>query len=480
MIGRFLNAFARRCRLCPGLWVLWLALLGGGPVALAQTTNTVVTNTMGLGVTVTPSPATLLEALTYTLSVTNFYPTPLTGATVTNTMPDGVLLLTATNDLGNNVVTNGNNVVFFLTPLTNLQVVTCTVVVQPTALGSLTNIATVGQTRIFFGSNPPPVTNITTTFAGHVDLQATLTGPTGGILVNDRLQYQVAVTNLGPDDASGVVVSNTLPAGTILLGISPATTVATVDGQSVVVRFDTLVAGTGQQFALDLQPTNSGLLSLTAVVGADGFIDDNSADNSKTLLLFVSAPVAGQVTATIVSPQQFNPQTGLMEQMVRLTNGGTNDVPNVRLVISGLTNQLVNAGGTNGSDPFVVLGTALGAGQSVDLLLELFVPQRVPVADPTLQPFTVLASVPPLPNGSGPVTNRFTLLPSGRVLVEFSSVPGHRYAVIYGDSATNTIVSLPAIVAPADVTQWFDYGPPRTAIPPSNAPVRLYRVVELP
>ena len=484
MIGRFLHALARR-RFSPGLWLLLLTLCGGAPV-LAQTTNTVITNTMTLGVTAAPSPVTLLQTLTYALSVTNFYPNLLTGATVTNTLSTNVSLFSASNSFGS--VTNlGSNVVFFLASLTNQQVVTLTVVVQPKTIGQLTNITSVGQTLIFFGTNPPPVTNITAAYAGHMDLKTAVTGPTGLLLLPyDQVQYRLAVTNAGPDPVSGAVLNITLPSGAILLGITPASTLATTqtttNGQVVSVPLSPLAAGVFQQLALKLQLTNSGLQSLTAVADASGYIEDYFNDNTRTLVIVVGTPLATQLTATNLSAQLFNPQTGLMEQVVRVTNIGTNAAPDVRLVVSGLTNWLVNAVGTNGTSPFVTLGTALGPQESIDLVLELYVPQRQPVANPGLSALATILNVLPLPTGTALGTNRLTRLASGRMLVEFPSVAGHTYAVIYSDNArfTNAVAVRPTIVAPANVTQWLDYGPPKTIAAPSNASVRFYRVLELP
>jgi uncharacterized repeat protein (TIGR01451 family) len=483
VIGRFLHAFDHH-RLCPGLWLLLLTLCGGAP-ALAQTTNTVITNTMTLGVTAAPSPVTLLQTLTYTLSVTNFYPNLLTGATVTNTLSTNVSLFSASNSLGS--VTNlGSNVVFFLASLTNQQVVTLTVVVQPKTIGPLTNITSVGQTLIFFGTNPPPITNITAAYAGHMDLQTAVSGPTAGLLPYDQVQYQLAVTNAGPDPVSGAVLKIALPSSAILLGITPASTLATTqttaNGQVVSVPLSPLAAGVFQQLALNLQLTNSGAQSLTAVADNSDYIDDHPGDNTRTLGIVVGAPLATQLTATLLSPQQFNPQTGLMEQVVRVTNTGTNAAPDVRLVVSGLTNRLANAVGTNGISPFVTLGTALGPQESIDLVLELYVPQRQPVANPGLTALATTLNVLPLPTGTALGTYRLAQLASGHMLLEFPSVAGHTYAVIYSDNAhfTNVIAARPNIVAPANVTQWLDSGPPKTVAAPGNTPMRFYRVLELP
>jgi uncharacterized repeat protein (TIGR01451 family) len=45
---------------------------------------------------------------------------------------------------------------------------------------------------------------------GSSDLVVTKTGP-GGAVPGDRITYTITVDNLGPSDASGVVVTDTLP-----------------------------------------------------------------------------------------------------------------------------------------------------------------------------------------------------------------------------------------------------------------------------
>jgi hypothetical protein len=65
------------------------------------------------------------------------------------------------------------------------------------------------------------------------------------------------------------------------------------------------------------------------------------------------------------------------------------------------------------------------------------------------------------------------------VLIEFQSIPGHTYSVLYSDdsSFTNTLVAQPSIVAPADRTQWIDDGPPKTISAPTNVSSRFYQVL---
>jgi len=71
---------------------------------------------------------------------------------------------------------------------------------------------------------------------------------------------------------------------------------------------------------------------------------------------------------------------------------------------------------------------------------------------------------------------------NGMVLIEFPSVSGTSYTVVYSDnlSFTNWQIAPPSIVAPANRTQWMDYGPPTTTNAPASASTRFYRVFQNP
>ena len=110
--------------------------------------------------------------------------------------------------------------------------------------------------------------------------------------------------------------------------------------------------------------------------------------------------------------------------------------------------------------------------------------------DPSRQPFTnglfVVAYMPTNVVISGtsnavPVTlfedNRSV---PPRMVLEWPSVIGKTYLVIYSSvvDPTNWNVATPSIKATANVTQWYDDGPPKTASPPLDTPARYYRVIQ--
>ena len=169
-----------------------------------------------------------------------------------------------------------------------------------------------------------------------------------------------------------------------------------------------------------------------------------------------------------------------MTQTIGLTNVGTTEISSARVFVAGLTNQLFNTVGTNNGNPFVVYGGTLMPNQSGNLLLEYFIPTRLPVANPALS-----AAEVPRVNLIAPGGAPFNIalvrnLPSGSLLIEFPSVPGRSYTVLYSDNAslTNALAAQPPIVAPADRVQWIDAGPPKTVSTPASVTSRYYRVLQ--
>jgi hypothetical protein len=73
------------------------------------------------------------------------------------------------------------------------------------------------------------------------------------------------------------------------------------------------------------------------------------------------------------------------------------------------------------------------------------------------------------------------LSPEG-VLLEFPSIEGHTYTVLYrdGSSLGEERAAQPFIVAPGDRVQWLDVGPPKTVRKPASVGARFYRVIQNP
>jgi uncharacterized repeat protein (TIGR01451 family) len=296
-------------------------------------------------------------------------------------------------------------------------------------------------------------------------------------IANDWVTYAVTVTNLGPATATGVVVSNMLSTDLLFPAGQPFASNMTFD-------VGTLSNGMSAIYQFTVQPTNAGLFTLSANVSAPNNQDTNSANNQATVNLYVTNYLA-TLEAGTNSGQSLNLQDGLLEQTLVVTNPGAGAAPAVRVVVTGLTNQLYNAGGINNGSPFVVCPAPLaGNNGRVQLRLQYALRNAFAFTNGQLQAYAVPASVlnyTPLP-AAGRSTNlnfsRTVKTGDGDLLLEFPATAGLSYTVVYSDNVlfSNAMIALPVITAPANRVQWLDYGPPATLSAPTNSSARFYRV----
>ena len=454
------------------LALLAMVLLAGGLRADAQ-----------FGLSVVPSSSSVLvsNSLTYTINVTNLTqePAPL-NALVTNFLPSSVLPLTGTTNSQITVTNYGSVVVFSISNFVINGTAQLSLVVQPTAAGLITNTVTVFSIG-FIGATNSAVVQVTNPVPTFADLGVVVAGPSQPAVTNDWMTYFVTASNAGPSTATGVLLTNTLPPGVILLGAKPAN--YTASASNLIFNLGSLAAGVGTNFQFTIQPTNVGPLTLSASIGS-GVQDTNLANNFAATNIIVTNYLAGQLTVFTNSVQAYNPQNGLIEQSIMLSNAGPSSVASARVVVTGLTNQLANAVGTNASSPFVVFGSNLNPGQSVLLLLQYYLPTRspFPFSNSQLHAFEVPQTVFPAPSASGVNTNlgitRILKLPNGNMLIEWPSVTNRTYTVVYSDNVlfSNAMVAPPSITAMGTRLQWVDYGPPTTVSAPKNSSNRFYRV----
>jgi len=459
------------------IWVtLAASLLAGGLRADAQ----------GFGFSVTDSANSILvnNSVTYTINVTNLTNISLSDALVTNLLPSSVQPLSVTYSQGT-YVTYGSVVVFDLGAFGIGGIAQLSLTVQPTAAGFITNTVTLTSISVTNTASTNVVVQATNAVI-QADLGVALAGPVQAVITNDWTAYGVTVTNLGPDAAPNVILTNTLPSGVILLGVSPSSQTYSVVSSNLIFNLGTLASGGYVNLQFAIEPTNAGVLSLSASVGAAGVLDPNLTNNTASSNVTVITYLSGTLVAVTNSPQTTDLQNGLEEQSILLTNTGSTNVPAARIVVTGLAKQLFNAVGTNNGSPYVYYSAGLTAGQSATLLLQYAPRGLFPFTNGQLQAYAV-----PLPNWTPPAatgtsTNvnitRIVKLTSGNMLVEFPATLGRNYTVVYSDNVlfSNAMVAPPSITAPANEVQWIDYGPPTTVSAPANSTVRFYRVMQNP
>jgi len=452
--------------------------LKSGLLALAMTVACSRAGAQAFGLSVIPSANSLLvsNSLTYTINVTNLTSLGLSDVWITNSFsaPFQYVTSSASQPLAG-VLTNATSVQFDLGPLSVGNIVQVLLTVQPNAAGAFTNSVVVAVPATIYATSTNSVVQVTNVLV-LADLGVTIIGPGQAVVTNDFMTYGVTVSNLGPSDAPNVILTNTLPPGVI--PISPA--------NPTTFNLGTVTNGGSASFLFTVEPTNAGVLPFSASVGSPVVQDPNLTNNTASTNITVINYLSGPLAVATNSSQAYNPQNGLVEQFVIVTNNTNYTADAVRVIVAGLTptNWLFNAVGTNSGNPFVYYSTNLAAGQSVSLLLQYAANAYFPFTNGQLQAFAV-----PLPNWTPPpatpgtnIISRIVELANGDMLIEWPSTLGQTYTVVYSDNIqfSNAMIAPPSIVAPANRTQWIDYGPPTTTSAPTNASARFYRVLQNP
>jgi hypothetical protein len=243
----------------------------------------------------------------------------------------------------------------------------------------------------------------------------------------------------------------------------------------ILVSFAVIIAIVAVPYSPVVFPA-AGVLFLDGLAADDGGLTSTSAP--------VNVTVRDQPPLSIVEAIRFNPQTGLFEQTVRVSNPTDSTFDGVRIYIHGLTNTIhvYNASGVTNGVPYVQSSASVPPGGSVDFVIEYYVTSGGLVPDPNL----VVTLVAPDPGGTatllgtGVHINRGIMLPNWTYLIEFATIANRQYVVEYSsDLKTWKQTQQPPITGNGSWVQWIDNGQPKTDSLPSSVNCRYYRVILL-
>ena len=296
-----------------------------------------------LAVTKSDSPDPVVEgqSLTYTIVVTNNGPATANNVTLVDPLDQQVTYVSATPTQGSCSESMGT-VTCSLGAMANGATATVTLVVTapvPAGQQDISNTATVSGDENDPDSGNNSDTELTIVVPegpATADLAVTKSGSPDEVLSGGgTLTYTITVTNNGPDPATGVTMSDTLPDG---------------------VTFESVSTNTGQ---CDAQPDGNGVLdctigtlaasgtaTITIVVVPDAVMEPDTITNTVVVSGSEDDPNAGNDSATadnIVNPPASDmsvaisatPGSPLIENQIVYTlatsNGGPSDNTNVVL-----------------------------------------------------------------------------------------------------------------------------------------------------
>ncbi|MEY4916789.1 MAG: hypothetical protein RL616_702, partial [Verrucomicrobiota bacterium] len=420
------------------------------------------------------------STVNYTITATNAGPSTATDVVVKDNLPAGATFQTASGSytFSNNVVT------WSALTLTNGASVNFTLALTAPASGQFTNIA--------LATSPTPDPNltnnngslnkarVTTKIVPVADLIVLLYGPTNAVQ-GSNFVYSLILSNAGPSVASNAFASDQLPTNFVFVS-------ATSGGvfSNGVVKWPKIamlaVGGTSNYFITVNSPFTGTFTNIASAISDT--LDPNPTNNTGV------APASQALTTVSVADLSwlggtpiFNPQTGLYEETVIVTNNGNGTIAGFWLYVTVLTPnvQLWNATGTNGGVRYVQYSSPLDPSNHVSLVLEFYDPLRVPFTNTLLVVPVIPANIGGIgTNGSVNVEKIFTDVRTNgtRFVIEFASVPGKTYTIIYSGDLQTWKVATPSVTANANVTQWYDDGPPKTESLPTSVTSRFYRVIK--
>ncbi|MDB5351700.1 MAG: conserved repeat protein [Planctomycetota bacterium] len=226
---------------------------------------------LSVAIAASPNPATLGSDLTYTITVVNNGPDQATNVQLVQTLPPGVTFKSGIATQGS-LTSAGTLVLGNLGAIDAGTSVVATVLVAPSAIGSITTTANVSSGEI----DPDTTDNQasqTTVVDIPADLGLILTSDPARVTVGQNTQLSAIVNNFGPGAATGTVLRVALPAGVSFVTASLGQGSASFANGIVTANLGTLASGVSSPVYIVVTAPifvpSSGVLSVTASVSAN-------------------------------------------------------------------------------------------------------------------------------------------------------------------------------------------------------------------
>lgn len=238
--------------------------------------------------------------VTYHIVVTNNGPSDAASVSMTDTLPANTTFVSNTQSGGpsfsctNPAVGGTGTVTCSIATLTSGTTATFDIVATfaaATPMGPSSNTANVSASTPDPNAGNNSSTAVTTVSPALADISITKTPAPGPYGTGQPLTYTIVVTNGGPNPASSVTVTDTLPAGTTLQQSTPG---GACSGTTVVTcNAGTLANGASATFTLTITlPSTPGPITNTAVASASAASPDPNLGNNTATSTITVIPAA--------------------------------------------------------------------------------------------------------------------------------------------------------------------------------------------
>ncbi len=340
-----------------------------------------------------------------------------------------------------------------------------------------TNVLVNGLTSITNATLPVGTNLITVVYSGDSDFN-------GGTISTNLVVNQAATTNVVVSDINpsvpGLAVTYTATVAAVAPGAGvPTGTVTFYCNGTNSFGTNSLVNGTTSVTNASL-PVGTNLV--TAVYSGDtNFTASTTPAWSQTVISLTDTQAL--TTGTVVNSGKLFLQSGLMQQLITITNltSGTYTAVRVTLHLTQSGISVYDATGTNASgDAYLQYNYPVPPHGTVTFAVEYYVANRTTIPNPVITVTLTPAQAPtPVPNGAPQaVVQTVPLAAENAFLVGFETQLNASYYVLYSSDLVNWTVVLPAVKGTGSEVQWLDLGPPLTQSAPGAQPQRFYRVIK--
>src|ERR1019366_1138366 len=324
---------------------------GGGQTNTTNDTASDLTNIVSqadIAMTKTVSNATPNQNtnVTFTFTATNNGPTNATGVVVTDLLPAGLTFVSAAPSVG--TYTSGTGL-WNIGPLANGANATLSITATVTGTTLVTNTATKTaetETDPVAGNNSASATVI----GQAADIAMTKTVSSATPNVGDNVTFTVTATNNGPSNATGVQVTDLLPAGLTFVSALPSGA-TTYNSGTGLWNIGALSNGANATLSIFATVTGTGAVTNTATRTAGNQPDPTAGNNT------ASATVTGQAADIAVTKAVSNPTPDFGNNVIftiTATDNGPSNATGVQvtdLLPPGLTFVLAAPSGATTYNP---------------------------------------------------------------------------------------------------------------------------------
>jgi uncharacterized repeat protein (TIGR01451 family)/CSLREA domain-containing protein len=223
--------------------------------------------------------------VTFTILVGNAGPDQATGISVSDQLPAGVSFVSATPSQGAYNQTTG---IWTIGTLNNGSLATLVLIATATQAGTITNTAAIKTSDQPDGNTANNTTSVTITVLQQVssaDLQLVKTANKVSVVTGEAIVYTLTLVNKGPDQATGITVSDKLPAGISFVSATPSQ--GNYDQATGIWMIGTLASGNQATLTISANAVQPGVITNTAQVSAGNQPDPNTANNQSSVAVTV-------------------------------------------------------------------------------------------------------------------------------------------------------------------------------------------------